>query len=67
MDVKNAQARSMAPLNTAAELGPNAVHDIPVALNALLADTLALYMKTKNFHWHVSGPHFRDYYLLLDE
>jgi starvation-inducible DNA-binding protein len=41
--------------------------DIPVALTALLADTFALYLKTKNFHWHVSGPHFRDYHLLLDE
>ena len=41
--------------------------DIPVALTALLADMLAVYLKTKNFHWHVSGPHFRDYHLLLDE
>ena len=41
--------------------------DIPVALTALLADMFALYLKTKNFHWHVSGPHFRDYHLLLDE
>jgi starvation-inducible DNA-binding protein len=43
------------------------VRDISGALNALLADTFALYFKTKNFHWHVSGPHFRDYHLLLDE
>lgn len=48
-------------------LGVNAVHDISVSLNALLADMFALYVKTKNFHWHVSGPHFRDYHLLLDE
>jgi starvation-inducible DNA-binding protein len=45
----------------------NAIKDTAVALNALLADVLALYLKTKNFHWHVSGPHFRDYHLLLDE
>jgi len=49
------------------DLGVDATKDIAAALNALLADTLALYMKTKNFHWHVSGPHFRDYHLLLDE
>lgn len=67
MDVRDAQARRMAPLNTPANLGPNAVHDISGALTALLADIFALYMKTKNFHWHVSGPHFRDYHLLLDE
>jgi starvation-inducible DNA-binding protein len=48
-------------------LGANAVRDIPAALAALLADMFALYIKTKNFHWHVSGPHFRDYHLLLDE
>jgi len=54
--------------NTApAELGPNAVAKIAAALNALLADTFALYVKTKNFHWHMSGAHFRDYHLLLDE
>src|SRR5438874_9530938 len=48
-------------------LGAQATRDITGALNALLADVLALYLKTKNFHWHVSGPHFRDYHLLLDE
>jgi starvation-inducible DNA-binding protein len=48
-------------------LGNDARRDISAALNALLADFFALYMKTKNFHWHVSGPHFRDYHLLLDE
>lgn len=67
MDVKDAQARRRAPLNTPADLGPNAVRDISGALTALLADMFALYVKTKNFHWHVSGPHFRDYHLLLDE
>lgn len=67
MDVKDAQARRRAPLNTPADLGPNAVRDISGALTALLADMFALYVKTKNFHWHVSGPHFRDHHLLLDE
>src|SRR4030095_6410034 len=56
-----------ARLEQAPELSPNAVREISAALNALLADTFALYLKTKNFHWHVSGPHFRDYHLLLDE
>jgi starvation-inducible DNA-binding protein len=54
-------------LETPSDLGADAVKDIAGALNALLADTFALYLKTKNFHWHVSGPHFRDYHLLLDE
>jgi len=49
------------------DLGANAVGDISAALNLLLADAFALYMKTKNFHWHVSGPHFRDFHLLFDE
>lgn len=56
-----------APLATPTDLGDNAVKDIAGALNGLLADSFALYFKTKNFHWHVSGPHFRDYHLLLDE
>lgn len=55
------------PLRTPTYLGANAVSDIAGALTALLADTFALYLKTKNFHWHVSGPHFRDYHLLFDE
>ena len=54
-------------LSTPSELGAEAVKDIGGALNALLADVFALYVKTKNFHWHASGPHFRDYHLLLDE
>jgi len=54
-------------LQTPTDLGANATKDISAALNGILADTFALYMKTKNFHWHVSGPHFRDYHLLLDE
>ena len=56
-----------APLATPTDLKPNAVRDLAGALNILLADMFGLYLKTKNFHWHVSGPHFRDYHLLLDE
>jgi DNA-binding ferritin-like protein len=56
-----------APLHTPSDLKPNAVRDLSGALNILLADMFALYLKTKNFHWHMSGPHFRDYHLLLDE
>src|SRR5256885_9707622 len=61
------QLRHTAPLNTRNDLGAEATKDLAGALNALLADLFALYLKTKNFHWHVSGPHFRDYHLLLDE
>ena len=60
-------AQVAAPLRTPTDLSPDAVNAISAALNALLADTFALYLKTKNFHWHVSGPHFRDYHLLLDK
>ena len=67
MDVKDAKALRTAPLKTPTDLKSNAVQDISGALNILLADMFALYLKTKNFHWHVSGPHFRDYHLLLDE
>jgi len=56
-----------APLATPSDLEPEAVKDITGALNALLADVFALYLKTKSFHWHISGPHFRDYHLLLDD
>ena len=63
----DAKSRRMAPLATPTDLKSNATRDISAALNTLLADMLALYLKTKNFHWHVSGPHFRDYHLLLDE
>ncbi len=56
-----------APLATPTDLRADAVRDIAGALNALLADVFGLYLKTKNFHWHVSGPHFRDYHLMLDE
>ena len=54
-------------LGTPTDLKPEATRDISAALAGLLADVFALYVKTKNFHWHVSGPHFRDYHLLLDE
>jgi len=56
-----------APLKTPSGLGENAVRDLSGALTQLLADVFALYLKTKNFHWHVSGPHFRDYHLLFDD
>ncbi len=59
--------RDAGRLATPTDLGDNAVQDIAGALNGLLADSLALFMKTKNFHWHLSGPHFRDYHLLFDE
>src|ERR1700678_4078761 len=60
-------ARLQAAIATPSDLGSEPVKNISGALNALLADVFALYMKTKNFHWHMSGPHFRDYHLLLDE
>jgi len=63
----DAKIHRIAPLGTPTDLGSNAIKDISAALNALLSDTFTLYMKTKNFHWHLSGPHFRDYHLLLDE
>src|SRR5437660_2146021 len=66
MNVRDAKARP-APLHTPSDLKPNAVRDLSGALNIMLADMFALYLKTKNFHWHMSGPHFRDYHLLLDE
>src|SRR5258707_15222270 len=59
--------RRRAPLITPTDLKPAATKDIAGAMNAILADVFALYLKTKNFHWHMSGPHFRDYHLLLDE
>ena len=59
--------RREAAIATPSDLGSEAVRNISAALNVLLADVFALYMKTKNFHWHMSGPHFRDYHLLLDE
>lgn len=67
MNSKDAKSRRIAPLDTPTDFASNVVQDISGALNILLADVFALYVKTKNFHWHVSGPHFRDYHLLLDE
>jgi starvation-inducible DNA-binding protein len=61
------RARRRAPLATPSDLTSSATRDISGAMNAILADVFALYLKTKNFHWHMSGPHFRDYHLLLDE
>ena len=63
-DLKQRQAT---PLTTPTDLRAKGVKDIAGALNAILADVFALYLKTKNFHWHMSGPHFRDYHLLLDD
>ncbi|MGO8116094.1 Dps family protein [Rhizobium leguminosarum] len=62
-----AETRRLSPLKTPSSLSTNAITDISAALTALLADVFTLYVKTKNFHWHMSGPHFRDYHLLLDE
>jgi starvation-inducible DNA-binding protein len=59
--------RRAAPLATPTDLTRSATKDIAGTMNAILADVFALYLKTKNFHWHMSGPHFRDYHLLLDE
>jgi starvation-inducible DNA-binding protein len=61
------KSRVAPALDTPTDLSADAVRALSAALNAILADTLALYVKTKNFHWHVSGPHFRSYHLLLDE
>jgi starvation-inducible DNA-binding protein len=66
--VRKLEPRDVAArLNTPTDLTDDAIREISAALNGLLADTFALYVKTKNFHWHVSGPHFRDYHLLLDD
>jgi len=61
-----ARRRNGAP-SPSTDLGATATRDVGAALNGILADVFALYLKTKNFHWHMSGPHFRDYHLLLDE
>jgi starvation-inducible DNA-binding protein len=66
MTVRNAKP-GRAALDTPTGLSDNAKRDISAALTVLLADIFALYVKTKNFHWHMSGPHFRDYHLMLDE
>lgn len=67
MNIEEALILRTAPLRTPTDLGGDAVQDVFATLNVLLADMFALYIKTKNFHWHVSGPHFREYHLLLDE
>ncbi len=61
------KAERRGPLRTPTDLGADATRDIAAALTGVLADMFALYLKTKNFHWHMSGPHFRDYHLMLDE
>ena len=65
--VQTLKERQMAPLVTPTDLKAKATKDIAAAMNTILADVFAIYLKTKNFHWHMSGPHFRDYHLLLDE
>src|SRR3982074_3844037 len=67
MNDMSARERRVAPLGTPSDLGTKAIKDLSTSLTTLLADVFALYVKTKNFHWHVSGPHFRDYHLLMDE
>jgi starvation-inducible DNA-binding protein len=67
MNVRDAKASRTAPLKTRTDLKSDAVRDLSGALNIVLADMFGLYLKTKNFHWHMSGPHFRDYHLMLDE
>src|SRR5579871_4890015 len=64
---KELSRRRAAPLITPTDLGAEASENISAGMNGILADVFALYLKTKNFHWHMSGPHFRDYHLLLDE
>src|SRR5436189_1196080 len=66
-EAQAARERRTDPLTTPTDLKLAATRDISAALNLILADVFALYVKTKNFHWHMSGPHFRDYHLLLDE
>jgi starvation-inducible DNA-binding protein len=73
MDKSNSKNRAKlterrdAPLATRTDISRTGVKDVAGAMNAILADVFALYVKTKNFHWHMSGRHFRDYHLLLDE
>src|SRR3984957_3683633 len=66
-DAPEQNVHTQARLGTPTDLKADAVRDICAGVNGLLADVFALYLKTKNFHWHMSGPHFRDYHLLLDE
>jgi starvation-inducible DNA-binding protein len=64
---ENLKTRQKAPLRTPTDLKPVGTRDVAAAMNGILADVFALYLKTKNFHWHMSGPHFRDYHVMLDE
>jgi starvation-inducible DNA-binding protein len=66
-DTSQAAEHRQAPLSTPTDLTATATKDIAGGMNAILADVFAMYLKTKNFHWHMSGPHFRDYHLMLDE
>ena len=63
----NAKTSAKSNLRTPTDLDPKQVKAVAEAINGIVADTFALYVKTKNFHWHMNGPHFRDYHLLLDE
>src|SRR6476661_5442582 len=65
--IEKLKRKQNSPLITPTDLKAGATKDISGAMNGILADVFALYIKTKNFHWHLSGPHFRDYHLLLDE
>src|SRR6058998_3588469 len=67
IDRERVAQKRQRPLASPSDLGDKAARDIAAAMNAALADVFALYLKTKSFHWHLSGPHFRDYHLLLDE
>ena len=67
MDIEAARTKRAAPIHTRTSLPPEAVAEVAGALNGLLADVFALYLKTKNFHWHASGRHFRDDHLMFDE
>jgi starvation-inducible DNA-binding protein len=67
MSTHTSQTSKAAKVNNPDGFAPDQVKDLSSVLNALLADVFALYLKTKNFHWHMSGPHFRDYHLLLDQ
>ena len=67
MNIEDTGSHRMAPLHTPSIFTSQRSREIAGALNVLLADMFALYLKTKNFHWHMSGPHFSDYHLLLDE
>ena len=64
---RGGEANTENRMGTPTDLSSNATQEIATAMNGLLADSFALYVKTKNYHWHMSGPHFRDYHLLLDE